>query len=198
MSNQRVGFCLKCGTGMVPKIPVGDDRPRATCPNCGYIHYENAKVLAACILFTEEKVLWVRRAKEPNAGLWAMPGGYVELHETIEEAAVRELHEETRLVLSPDKLAVYGVVSIPDISQIFISLIAPMPSMDFGPTEETLEIKLAGIRDIDPTNYAYPPGADRWVHLLYERIRSGSAISSPAVLRHVRSTHGKGGAYFSC
>lgn len=44
------------------------------------------------------KVLLVRRASQPNAGLWAMPGGLAEVGETLEEAARREVEEETRLV----------------------------------------------------------------------------------------------------
>jgi ADP-ribose pyrophosphatase YjhB (NUDIX family) len=172
---------------MVSRVPPGDSLCRALCTACGYVHYENPKLLAACILFREHKVLWVKRARAPNAGLWAMPGGYVELGETVEEAAVRELLEETGLVVSPDQLSVYGVVSIPSINQIFISLIAPLPSMDFRTTEETLDVKLAGISDISASQYAYPPGADRWVHLLYDRLRSGDAMKMPAILRTVRS-----------
>jgi ADP-ribose pyrophosphatase YjhB (NUDIX family) len=181
-------YCLQCGNQMTLRIPPGDNIHRAMCTTCGFIHYENPKLLAACILFSGHKVLWVKRAKAPNAGLWGMPGGYVELGETVEEAASRELLEETGVVISPDQLSVYGVVSIPGINQIFISLIAPLPSMNFKTTEETLDVKLAGNSDISPAEYAYPPGADRWIQLLYDRLRSGNATNMPAIIRTVRST----------
>jgi 8-oxo-dGTP pyrophosphatase MutT (NUDIX family) len=177
-------YCLQCGNQMTLRIPPGDNIHRAVCSQCGFIHYENPKLLAACILFSGQRVLWVKRAK---AGLWGMPGGYVELGETVEEAAARELLEETGLVISPGQLSVYGVVSIPEINQIFISLIAPLPSMNFKPTEETLDVKLAGISDISPAEYAYPPGADRWIQLLYDRLRAGNAANMPAIIRTVRS-----------
>ena len=180
-------YCLHCGNPMTLRVPPGDNIHRAVCGTCGFIHYENPKLLAACILFSGQKVLWVKRAKPPNAGLWAMPGGYVELGETVEEAASRELSEETGVVISPAELSVYGVVSIPEISQVFISLIAPLPSMNFKATEETLDVKLAGISDISPAEYAYPPGADRWIQLLYDRLRSGNATNMPAIIRTVRS-----------
>jgi ADP-ribose pyrophosphatase YjhB (NUDIX family) len=180
-------YCLHCGNRMTLRVPPGDNIERAVCGTCGFIHYENPKLLAACILFSGQKVLWVKRAKPPNAGLWAMPGGYVELGETVEEAASRELLEETGVIISPAVLSVYGVVSIPEINQIFISLIAPLPSMDFKTTEETLDVKLAGISDISPAEYAYPPGADRWIQLLYDRLRSGNATNWPAIIRTVRA-----------
>ncbi|EAQ11313.1 8-oxo-dGTP diphosphatase [Maritimibacter alkaliphilus HTCC2654] len=50
---------------------------------------------ALAVVLREERVLLVRRANPPDAGLWGYPGGKVEPGETVEQAAVRELHEET-------------------------------------------------------------------------------------------------------
>ena len=52
----------------------------------------------ATALWRDDRVLLVRRASAPNLGLWAMPGGLAEVGETLEEAARREVEEETRLV----------------------------------------------------------------------------------------------------
>lgn len=46
-------------------------------------------------------VLLIERGDYPGLGLWALPGGFVEIHETLEDAMVRELHEETGLKISP-------------------------------------------------------------------------------------------------
>lgn len=51
------------------------------------------------VVVREGAVLLVKRAAEPLAGHWSLPGGVVELGETLEEAVVRELQEETRLTV---------------------------------------------------------------------------------------------------
>lgn len=50
------------------------------------------------VLFKDGKVLLVRRANPPDAGRWGFPGGKIERGETVKDAAVRELYEETSIV----------------------------------------------------------------------------------------------------
>jgi mutator protein MutT len=53
------------------------------------------------VLIHEGRVLLIRRGKEPLKGRWVVPGGTVELGETLEDALVREIQEETGLVVRP-------------------------------------------------------------------------------------------------
>ena len=53
------------------------------------------------VLIHEGRVLLIRRGKEPLRGRWVVPGGTVELGETLEQALVREVEEETGLVVRP-------------------------------------------------------------------------------------------------
>ena len=53
------------------------------------------------IVFRNSEVLLVRRGAPPNRGLWSVPGGAVEIGETVEQAAVRETHEETGVDVRP-------------------------------------------------------------------------------------------------
>lgn len=66
---------------------------------------------ADAVLIKDGKVLLVRRATEPFLGHWAIPGGFMETDETIEETAIRELREETGIEAKPIKLI--GVYSGP-------------------------------------------------------------------------------------
>jgi mutator protein MutT len=53
------------------------------------------------VVIRDGRVLLIRRGKEPLRGRWLVPGGTVELGETLEEAVVREIREETSLDVAP-------------------------------------------------------------------------------------------------
>ena len=63
--------------------------------------YPRAALTVDCVVFglddDDLKVLLIQRGQEPFAGRWALPGGFVHVDETIDQAARRELHEETGL-----------------------------------------------------------------------------------------------------
>lgn len=68
--------------------------------------YPRPAVTADCIVITKEeepKVLLIQRANEPFKGCWAFPGGFIEMDETTEQCAIRELKEETGLDVSDIK-----------------------------------------------------------------------------------------------
>ena len=59
------------------------------------------RVGVGAVLIHEGRVLLIRRGKEPLRGRWVVPGGTVELGETLEQALVREIEEETGLLVRP-------------------------------------------------------------------------------------------------
>lgn len=64
--------------------------------------YPRPAVTTDCVVFTQEeepKVLLIQRGNEPYKGCWAFPGGFMNMEETAEECAVRELKEETGLTV---------------------------------------------------------------------------------------------------
>lgn len=87
-------FCSQCGSPL--KIKEVEGRKRNVCVNCGRIDYENPLPVAAALVLNEKReVLLVKRKNQPGKGLWCLPMGFAELNETIAQASLRELYEET-------------------------------------------------------------------------------------------------------
>jgi ADP-ribose pyrophosphatase YjhB (NUDIX family) len=87
-------FCNFCGKELVTDVLEGKER--LVCDSCKEIHYENPLPVAAVVLVNREReILLVKRANEPSKDMWCFPIGFAETGESIEEAALRELQEET-------------------------------------------------------------------------------------------------------
>jgi ADP-ribose pyrophosphatase YjhB (NUDIX family) len=168
-----IEYCRKCGAETARRIPPGDDRPRATCVRCGVVEYDNPKVVVACALYEGDRMLWVRRTMPPYAGCWALPAGFVELGETVEEAACREVLEETHLQVAPDELVFYAVLSLPDVEQIYIALAAALPGHEYGPSAEASEVLMIGREEISSYQLGYPDATVELVLGLYDVIARG-------------------------
>jgi len=82
-----------------------------TCPKCGYpvYVYRNPSLTVDCIIEKDNKVLLIKRENYPFG--YALPGGYVDYGETVEQCVIRETKEETNLNISEPKL--FGVYSDP-------------------------------------------------------------------------------------
>jgi 8-oxo-dGTP diphosphatase len=83
-------FCPRCAR------PAEIAYPRSiSCPHCGYGAYYNPKPVAAAIPVTDDGgIVLLRRAFDPGKDLWTFPGGFVDLGESVEDAARREAREE--------------------------------------------------------------------------------------------------------
>ena len=88
-------YCSQCGETNTHGYIDGNHRYH--CKSCGAIHYQNPKPTATIICLQNNQILLAKRAFEPAKGEWGLPGGFMELNETLNEAAVRELKEETNL-----------------------------------------------------------------------------------------------------
>ena len=103
-------------TSFVRRVPEGDNRERMVCAQCGYVAYENPKVIVGAVVVLGDAILMCRRAIEPRKGYWTLPAGYLELGETLEEGAAREAQEEANANIRLD--GILGVFSIARIGQV--------------------------------------------------------------------------------
>lgn len=134
-------FCAQCGSAVEYRIPDDDSRVRAVCPSCGFVHYDNPKMVVGTIPIFEGKVLLCRRAIEPGYGLWTLPAGFMECGESLAQGALRETLEEACAqvqLIEP----VYHIVDIPFIGQTHFFFRAELAKAEFGAGEETLETRL--------------------------------------------------------
>jgi len=92
---KKLIYCSTCGhENMYGKKDGGI---RYYCENCSTIHYQNPKPTATLICPRDDDILLVKRAFDPGKGEWNLPGGFLELGETLTQGAKRELKEETNL-----------------------------------------------------------------------------------------------------
>jgi ADP-ribose pyrophosphatase YjhB (NUDIX family) len=113
-------------------------------------------VVATVFVAYEKSLLWVRRAIEPKQGAWAIPGGYVEQGETLQEGAARELREEAGVVIPPDDLVLYMLGSLTFINQVYVGFRARVDYPDCDPGRESLECAFFSRRDCPWQDVAYP------------------------------------------
>src|SRR6266568_1451154 len=100
----------------VRTVPDGDTRERMVCPDCGFVAYENPKIVVGSVVVSGDRFLLCRRAIEPRRGYWTLPAGYLEVNESTMAGAAREAFEEAHARISIDGLL--AVYDIPRISQV--------------------------------------------------------------------------------
>ena len=147
-------YCSECGQPLNIKVPAGDNRPRHVCASCQTIHYLNPKIVTGCIPEWQDKILLCKRAIEPRYGLWTLPAGFMENAETTAQGAARETREETRAEV--EIVSLYALFNIPHISQVYLLFRARMDDLDFGPTDESLEVDLFAEDEIPWDELAFP------------------------------------------
>ncbi len=151
----------------VLKIPAGDDRERLVCPDCGFVQYDNPRIVTGAVCTWEEKILLCLRAIEPRRGYWTLPAGYLELNETTVAGAEREAWEEARASIAID--ALLGIYNVERISQVQLFYRARLLSPEVSAGPESLEVGLFHWQDIPWDQLAFP--TVRWALHHYHELR---------------------------
>lgn len=175
-----MNYCPDCSEPLHEKVPEGDDRLRHVCVSCGAIHYQNPKVIAGCIPFYGEQVLLCRRAIQPRYGLWTLPAGFMELGESVSEAASREAAEEACVRVTPESC--YTLISLPDLSQVYIFYLARMAEPQFHPGPESLEVSLFSESEIPWDDLAFET-VRRTLSHFFSDMKKGAYLFREEVLK---------------
>ena len=94
-NSEKFNYCPKCTTHLSLRDLEGTTRP--FCVNCGFIRFRNPSPSTGTIAVKDGKIVMIQRGRPPSKGKWAFPSGFIELGETAEEAALREMEEESGL-----------------------------------------------------------------------------------------------------
>jgi 8-oxo-dGTP diphosphatase len=97
--------CFQCGEILIEQAEEG--KLREVCPRCGWTYYPQLRVGAGVLVEQDGRALLVQRTGEPWKGAWCFPAGFIEPGEPPEQAAAREIREETGL-----QVEITGLVDI--------------------------------------------------------------------------------------
>jgi ADP-ribose pyrophosphatase YjhB (NUDIX family) len=145
---------------------LGDIGLRFVCRSCGAVHYQRHSLVAGSLAIWENQVLLVRRAIEPSRNLWTLPAGYVELGETLEEAALRETREEAGANAQHPRL--FALYNLPMFGEVYVLFFAELRNAVLAPGPESYEARLFSADDIPWQELAFAP--------IREALRAWSAL----------------------
>jgi len=149
-----LNYCSRCGAPLRLAPLPAEDRERLACDACGYIAYVNPRLVVTTLPVNEAgEVFLLRRGIEPGLGLWAQPGGFMEIDETVHEGAIRETLEETGLVVEPGEIV--GLYTRPEAAIVVIAFVARIVGGAPIVTPEALEVR------------PFPPDAIPWPEIAF-------------------------------
>ena len=101
----NLNYCSRCGSRLRFGAVDGEHRERLVCDSCGHVVYVNPRLVVTAFPVTDDgELVLLRRGIEPGYGTWAQPGGFLEVDETVNQAAIRETLEETGLIIEPGEI----------------------------------------------------------------------------------------------
>jgi ADP-ribose pyrophosphatase YjhB (NUDIX family) len=135
-----LNYCSRCGAELEFGEVDGEERHRLACRSCGHIAYVNPRLVVTTLPVTDDgRLVLLRRGIEPGRGFWAQPGGFLEVDETVTEAAVRETLEETGLVVRPGEIV--GLYARLEAAVVVIAYEALVVGGQATTTRESLEVQ---------------------------------------------------------
>ena len=168
-----MNYCSECGAVVTRRWVIEEKRERYICDSCGRTHYQNPRVIVSCIVYCGDQILLCRRGQEPALGQWAIPAGYLECGETLEEGAARETREETGVIVDPEQVELCLVVNMTAIEQIAIAFRIEFKDKPIArPGPECLEVAFMSENEIPPHQFAWQESMGSGPRQFFEELRS--------------------------
>ena len=167
-------FCPQCGERLIHRTVAARDR--LSCPRCGYVHFLNPVPGVGILIEMEDGIVLIKRGGQVKTGQWALPSGYIEADESVEEAAVREAREETGLEIElVDLLGVYSFPEGPPTSGIIVFYRARPSGGTLIAGDDAQDVQVFRPDDLPPLPFrTHRQAMQRWLAL------RDQAIPSPA------------------
>ena len=151
-------FCPKCGGTLARRRLKATEPARRVCEACAFIFYDDPKVAACTIPVLDDKIVLLKRGIEPSYGKWVFPGGFLDLGERVEEAAIRETWEEVNLKVEVTRLL--NVYSYPGYPVIVVVYLARVVGGQLQAMDETLEVQTFALTEVPWDELAFPSTRD--------------------------------------
>ncbi|MEJ2672785.1 MAG: NUDIX hydrolase [Deltaproteobacteria bacterium] len=133
-------FCPQCSCTLERRLVKSGDPAQLCCPRCGFIFYLDPKVVVVAMIPKDNGLVLVRQDRDHRCDSWVLPGGFVNLGESLEEAVIREVREETRLLIRVDR--VLNAYSYPGSQKVVLSFVTEYLLGELAPGDETLEARV--------------------------------------------------------
>ncbi|HYC07303.1 MAG TPA: NUDIX hydrolase [Candidatus Binatia bacterium] len=174
-----INYCSRCGGELVFGEIPGEERHRLGCRSCGFVTYVNPRLVVTTLPVTDAgELVLLRRGIPPGVGSWAQPGGFLEVDETVTEAARRETLEETGLVIELG--GIIGLYSRLEAAVVVIAFEARIVAGEPRTSPESLEVRSFAAAEIPwdgiAFNTTYWAVVD-WLARHHPELRPGPAPS---------------------
>lgn len=142
--------CPRCGS------ELRNEGSSASCASCGLVVFANSAPAVQALVVRDSRVLLARRDREPGAGKWDLPGGFLEEGEEPLDGLRRELREETGLEVNP--VAFLGAFVEPYLDRFVLGLTwQAVAEGDAAAADDVAEVRWFAADELPPANeFAFP------------------------------------------